>query len=634
MINYLKVFMLLYFTLLCNNLLICAVVILIINYHLSKNIKQLGLYLIIILIYLVFSIYQKPIDNTLSGKVISISDNYMIIKNESSNFLAYVDDIGTICLNDTVIINGSLADNQTNSTFYSNGYDSWLNYRNIDFTVFADSVKLSKKSNSFKSIIQRRIEGLNITPITKDIMYKTLLNTKINDDLPSILFSTGLHIAYLIFLIKKVLKLFFTYKQIIRIELIIYLILNIILGFNFSLFRLLFYAVLRNLNFKYNQILGIYGIFTIIFFRDYLFQISFVIAIALGIIQVYSHNKYNKYPFLLLINSFYFYQINLIQILLFNTYKAFFAIITIFSILNLFIPLFNFDIYINCINNFQMFIDDYTIYGKVNEIFLIIIMYLLLRRTSYKTTLFTFVMVYLGFLINVFNPFAEVSFINVKQGDSMLIKQPFNQGAILIDTGKENNYMFVENFLKAKGIKKIDHVIITHTDADHYGGYAELITDFNVKNTIYQPVDDLNLNGLDIDFLNVSMDYEDINANSLVTYFTINKLNFLLLADTDIIVEKEILSIYDNLNVDIVKLGHHGSKYSTSNMLLEQNNISLAIISCGYNSYGHPSDIVLDKLKLHQTNHVNTMVDGDITILFTKIFNVIITSGKQFDIIK
>lgn len=192
-----------------------------------------------------------------------------------------------------------------------------------------------------------------------------------------------------------------------------------------------------------------------------------------------------------------------------------------------------------------------------------------------------------------------IAFINVGQGDSCLI-HCFDKN-ILIDTGgsiyKDIASDVLMPFFKQKHINKLDLVFISHNDYDHNGALESLSNYIEIDKIItgsefYQEkIGNLifyNLNHYDIG--------SEENSESSVIYFYFKNLYFLMMGDAEKNIEEKI--VYDNpqLNVDILKVGHHGSNTSTSEILLSTYHIKEAVISVGYNYYGHPSDEVLSRL--------------------------------------
>ena len=188
---------------------------------------------------------------------------------------------------------------------------------------------------------------------------------------------------------------------------------------------------------------------------------------------------------------------------------------------------------------------------------------------------------------------------------------------------KEFNLMSssVIQFIKSIGLKKIDYLIITHGDYDHMGESINLVNNFKVEKVIfncgeynnlekelievleqnninyYSCIKELNIDKYKLKFLNTGI-YDNENDNSSVIYLNYNNYKFLFMGDAGINREKDILENYNIKDIDVLKVGHHGSKTSSSVDFINRINPKYSIISVGKNNrYGHPNDSVLETLK-------------------------------------
>ncbi|MFA6862129.1 MAG: MBL fold metallo-hydrolase [Bacilli bacterium] len=215
----------------------------------------------------------------------------------------------------------------------------------------------------------------------------------------------------------------------------------------------------------------------------------------------------------------------------------------------------------------------------------------------------------------------EVTFIDVGQGDSTLIRN--GKSNILIDTGGSTKTDLGTNclvpYLRKRKIRKLDAVLITHLDYDHYGALESLKNHFQVDQVIYGNdfADFENhsyvLGNLKIKNLNLYNISTDTNDQSGVFSFSIKDTSFLIEGDAPINIEKKILKDNPDIKVDYLKLGHHGSKTSSCFEYLKALEPKIAIISCGLNNqYGHPDKEViarLEKLNIeyHRTDYEKTI---------------------------
>mgnify|MGYP004477208167 CR=1 FL=1 len=272
---------------------------------------------------------------------------------------------------------------------------------------------------------------------------------------------------------------------------------------------------------------------------------------------------------------------------------------------------------------------------KMN-IFLIIMYYLIfiyiLKRKKKLIYKIIIVIISLTFLINngrIVNN--EVSILDVGQGDSSLIR--LKNKNILIDTGENINYDISKNILipyfKSVGIKKIDYLVLTHGDYDHMGEAINLVENFKVEKVIfncgpyndleqelikvldkkkikyYSCIKELNIDNNKLYFLQTK-EYDNENDNSNVIYSELNVYKFMFMGDASVTTEKEIMNKYNLPDIDVLKVGHHGSKTSSSKEFINVINPKYSIISVGKNNrYGHPNKEVLENLsksKIYRTD--------------------------------
>jgi len=211
----------------------------------------------------------------------------------------------------------------------------------------------------------------------------------------------------------------------------------------------------------------------------------------------------------------------------------------------------------------------------------------------------------------------SVVFINVGQGDSILIRE--GQNTVLIDTGGNINFDIAREclipYFKKEKISKIDYLITTHDDYDHRGGKDSLISKFRVKNYVSDfSTFPLHFGGLDFINLNTYMnDSSDDNDSSLVLYLEFMNRKWLFTGDASTIIENKIIKDHPDLEADVLKVGHHGSDSSTSDLFLQTINPGEAIISVGKNMYGHPTAKVLARLEKYGITVHRTDVEGTIT---------------------
>ncbi|WP_060680227.1 ComEC/Rec2 family competence protein [Virgibacillus halodenitrificans] len=235
----------------------------------------------------------------------------------------------------------------------------------------------------------------------------------------------------------------------------------------------------------------------------------------------------------------------------------------------------------------------------------------------------------------------EVHFIDVGQGDSILIQTPQNKN-ILIDGGPPDAGERIVSYLKKEGIKSIDLLVVTHPDVDHIGGLPHVMGQIPIKKIVDSgklhttrtygkyvrqirkqeiPVqiakidDQLKVDSeLKIQILNAFEKMKTNNQSSIVLKLTYNKMDFLLMSDVEIEQEKEFIKKH-NLQAEILKVAHHGSNTSTSLGFLKEVSPQVAILTYSkQNDYGHPVDRVIRNLTKVNSFIYSTAAFGNIVI--------------------
>jgi len=242
----------------------------------------------------------------------------------------------------------------------------------------------------------------------------------------------------------------------------------------------------------------------------------------------------------------------------------------------------------------------------------------------------------------------EVDFLDVGQGDAILIKTPYEQN-ILIDGGPSNKILSELGRNLAFFDKNLDLVILTHPHSDHVDGLIEVLRRYKVKKILItgvvhtspdyeaflQEIDkqkietekaagpkDISLgNDLDLKILYPFDDisqkkFEDLNDSSIVAKLSYKQNSFLFTGDAGVIVEKDLIANKVDLQANVLKIGHHGSKYATSQEFLDMVKPQDAVISVGKNNdFGHPHLRTLDNLQKRQIEILRTDYLGTIALV-------------------
>lgn len=249
----------------------------------------------------------------------------------------------------------------------------------------------------------------------------------------------------------------------------------------------------------------------------------------------------------------------------------------------------------------------------------------------------------------------KIHFIDIGQGDSSLIITPQNK-TILIDGGGSTSSDFnvgkntLLPYILDRGFAKIDIVIISHFDNDHVGGIITILEELKVEKVyiskqieqsrnyeeflkianqkqikIYEVMAGNRISierNLYLDILwptDNQITTNALNNNAIVCNLHYKNFSMLFTGDIEEIAEREILNLYAKnknlLRADILKVGHHGSKTSSTDDFLNITSPKVAVIGVGKNNnFGHPSEVVLERLKSLNCSIYRTDLNGEISI--------------------
>ncbi len=243
-------------------------------------------------------------------------------------------------------------------------------------------------------------------------------------------------------------------------------------------------------------------------------------------------------------------------------------------------------------------------------------------------------------------------FIDVGQADCILIMTP--EGNMLIDSGTNSSEVQLKSYLYDLDIESFEYLILTHPHDDHIGGADMIVKEFDVENvimtdgdedidmytTLLSLIEDRDINLIEAvsgesfyvgecksTIIAPNKDYEEydeVNSTSVVLKCEFGECSVILTGDAETDSEAEMIAEYgDFLDCDILKLGHHGSKTSSSYGFLEITSPEYAIACCGKdNTYGHPAAEVVYRLNLFGIQLLRTDKEG--SIVFT-------CDGEEFE---
>lgn len=600
-------------------------------------------------------------------------------KNDEYKFFKEKVNIGS-----SVIVKGKLVSPKNNTVPYLFNYKKYLYNKRVYYTLKIDSIKiLNENSNPFIKLKNRVIKHVNSykdsTYLYAFILGKTELIsdevlTSYRENGISHLFAlSGLHVSIfssiLLFILKKL-----RFKEILNyvIIFIFLLLFSFITGFSPSILRatLLFFLLGINkvfyLNIRTLDILYLVFIILVIINPFIIYNLSFILSFTAAFFLIFSSD--------LLKGKNYF--VSLFKVSLLSYFASLPLSICYFgytnllgTILNLvFVPLVSFVVFpltlltfiiskfysilnitTNLLESLSLLFNKFKIiiyFPRINLIFVFIYLSILMLYIKFKKKICLYLIIVLLIFFKI-RPYMDnntyIYYIDVGQGDSILVVTPHLKKTILIDTGGivSFNENYKSNIIKNKtipffrriGINKVDYLFLTHGDYDHAGEANELLSNFCVKkvfinkgniNNIEKKINNkevLRLKNFVIDNIKVNSLNNNVfnneNDDSTILLFNIYDYKFLFMGDASIKTEEYLLNNYILPNVDILKVGHHGSYTSTSTDFINVIKPKYSVISVGENNiYKHPNKSVLDILD--NTKLFRTDVDGTIEVKISK----------------
>lgn len=309
----------------------------------------------------------------------------------------------------------------------------------------------------------------------------------------------------------------------------------------------------------------------------------------------------------------------------------------------------------------QMYVPRYAI-------FFVIVIYILIfcRKLKCRKYVYSFLTIGVSILLivnftDVYQDRMRINFIDVGQGDSCLIR--YKGTNIMIDSGGSlsknkdgKSYDIGENvlnnYLLNRGITRLDYIMASHFDEDHSQGFIFLLKNMKVKNviiseqyktsSIYEQFkqickkqniqiiyvrsgDEIRIKDLAFKILHPKSKENQIsenplNNNAIVCVVKYKNRRILFTGDIEKVAENEMVKEYTNgLKADILKVGHHGSKTSTTKEFLDLINPSVALIGVGQNNkFGHPNEDVIKRLEEKNIQIYRTDEMGEISVIIDK----------------
>ena len=559
-----------------------------------------------------------------------------------------------------------------NKIYYSFKVDDYTIYKNKNF-FYKIKDKILKRAYK----LENNEYYLAFLLGNKNIISKEEYKSYQINGIAHLLAISGMHLGIIIHLCDNLLHKF-KYRNLIIF--LILLFVCFLVGFTPSVLRVTIFFLLKFINniknINYSNIdlllwtIGIEIIINPFVIYSVAFIYSHVITFGIFYFHLQNKGKYLKNLLKLSLISFLFsipitarlnYEINLFSIisnLIFVPLVSF--IIYPYTIISFIIPNKLYNILILFFKKFNFYFTNFKLVINVPKlsIILIIIYYviLLLSKKNIKMLFILPIIILINKVIYKIDNNYYMYFFDVGEGDCGVIISPYKKKTVMIDTGGKLNFRNKEwqkrkhdyypsdgvmKFLKSIGIIKVDYLITSHGDYDHLGDAINIVKNFKVGNVIfnigdynkleldlikvleekripyYQNIKSLNIGNNKLYFLN-TRNYYNENDNSSVIYTKINNKKILLMGDASKVKELDIIDKYNIKDIDILKVGHHGSDTSSSREFINTIKPKTCIISVGKNNrFHHPRESVIDTLDDY-CDIYRTDIDGSIDIEINK----------------
>ena len=596
--------------------------------------------------------------------IVKKENSFKLTIKGKEKLIVYISNIENIELGDKVVVKGKYTLPKKATIPNNFDYQKYLYNNHIFYIMYAKELKIIKKNQNITFKIKKYIldktsnytnNGYLNAFIIGDKTDLEFYETYQNNGISHLFALSGMHISMLSLIIYKLVNKFKHKDLIVIMFLLFYITLT---NFSASILRTIIFFIILKLNKKLDLnistknalliTLSIIMIYNPLIVFDIGFQYSGLVTFGLIVSTKYYKKNYFYNLFITSFIALLFsvpitlynnYELNLLSILnnLINVPLITFVIypLSLLTFLLKFLePIYNLTInLLEFINNISSIFSLNIIVPKVHIIFYLIyylLIYLYIESNNKK-----YILIACLYLLSFkLKPFIDrnnyVYYLDVGQGDSSLII--YNDIVVMNDTGGTSNYNVSSGcikLLKSLGYSHIDYLILTHGDFDHMGDSIYLINNYKVKNVVlnnddfneletnlikelknkkikyYQNVEKMPISNNIITILNTE-EYDNENDNSNVIYIELNNYKFMFMGDAGVDKEKDILERYNISNIDVLKVGHHGSKTSSSKSFINKINPKYSIISVGKNNrYGHPNKEVLNNLdhsKIYRTD--------------------------------
>lgn len=659
-------------------------------YILFPVLKQFALVCALVLVVISKVLYNEYFytnfnDGTINMNcnVLSVEEHggYIKCSNEKIRYYLYNNDLDE---GDIIYLSGEISTPKNNTSKYGFNYKRYLLSQKVNKVLTIDTYEYVGTKIGIPYIRGKILDRTNkLSERSNNYVNKILFNNnqldeEISDGIKNIGIShifaiSGMHIVLLFNLINIIVKKF---NGNLKRGVVSYPFLFFywsLAGFSVSISRALFMLVLTDIFKYYNEkytrldILSIVGLILVTLNPFIIFSYSFILSMLITFALIYYDNlklPSNKIllpiflqimilPFIINMNNqvntiFIVSNIIFLPVYLFLLFPLAF-IVFLFPFLDVFLKLSIalFEYLLGIFTSIDIFTHKFASLSVIDILIyyclLLVTIHLYEEKIKYYKNMIVVTVISI-FIMNstvLVDSNGYVKFYDVGQGDSILIKEPYNRCNVVIDA-----YNGTSNILVKEGVHHLDYLVITHGHDDHYGDYMNMFDNIRIDNLIvpyYDYSDGIELvveeainNKLEVYYLKAGDSFEcgkttyevitpyehdstNVNNNSLTILANINNYNFLFTGDIEEEVEYQIMNNIIDLDIDILKVAHHGSNSSSINEFIEYISPTYGVISVKENNrYNMPHTDVLTTLKDNGVYIYRTDVNGTIEYTYKK----------------
>lgn len=591
------------------------------------------------------SISELP--STVHGHVVKSSEKYCYLKTEMGTVKLYHEH--NLKYGDYIVATITPLEMNENTNDYAFCEKTYLYSQKIFYKARIDTMISCRSTFSLYQWIEEKMSSYQDVQDYQRLFLFGERTADIQEDYQQLsqfslvhLFAlSGMHVHILFLIFQRILNLVFKQKPAMWLSLLCLAIYIFSIPMQISLYRAFFVLLLYRLFHRWFHELDILSFLVIVslIYNPYIiYNISFIFSYFIYFVLLLTRKLSYSWiliyistiPIVLSMN----HQIPLLAMIvgyIIIPFIELFYCLCCFSIVFPFVErgLFLCIELLRMILRFLEYTQSYFIFSKPSLSFVImfyILFFLMIYRLELKKQISKIISIMIALLISFsfysqYKIYGEITMIDVGQGDCTFIRLPMNEGNVLIDTGGQKDYDLATQtiipYLKAIGIHELDYVYISHDDYDHCGALESLKDNFLVKKVINEYEEYRKIGCMEVEMLKSDKIYQDSNDQSLVMKVKIADMSLLFTGDISEEVERDLLDKYGKLDIDILKVSHHGSKTSSSASLFRMIQPTIAMIGVKKNNiYHHPSSTVIERLKRKNITILRTDQDGMFHIRF------------------